>query len=295
MEQRSLCSPDQICQDDLELRVVLHQLIKAHGVHAVEQELRSIEAANQVENTRSRGRPTGPAIDDWPALQEAAAIWRQQGYGPVWPALIAVAKSLRGEPESNARRLFSRLLETGPSWGEEFERAGIGDFSQAARDRARDRKVMRTLVRDVARYTIAFIRTMSKLLPDDPKLADLIESTGNAFRGIITLEDVEILIQPSIAKTNLFHLMHIRNEFYLLYFGKIVFNQPIRRPTRSEHPITFEDLIIANSYRSVDVKISRDFGTAKTIFFDILPFDSVSYLIPRRTVTYSLNKLVASG
>ena len=192
MEQPTLCSPDRICQGDSELQVVLQQLIEAHGIPAVKQVLRRIEAANQVETTRSRGRPPGPAIDDLPALQKAAAIWRQQGCGPVWPALTAVAKSLRGEPESNARRLFSRLLETGLGWGEEFERAGIDDFSQAARDR----KVMRTLVRDVARYTIAFIRTMSKLLPDDPKLADLIESTGNAFRGIITLEDVEILVQP---------------------------------------------------------------------------------------------------
>ena len=280
MEQPTLCSPDRICQGDSELQVVLQQLIEAHGIPAVKQVLRRIEAANQVETTRSRGRPPGPAIDDLPALQKAAAIWRQQGCGPVWPALTAVAKSLRGEPESNARRLFSRLLETGLGWGEEFERAGIDDFSQAARDR----KVMRTLVRD-ARYTIAFFRTMRELFPEDPKLADLIESTGNMFRGFITMEDVAILIQPSIAKIIPFHLIHLRNEFYLLYFGRIVFNQPIRCPIRSEHPITFEDLIIANSCRFVDVKISRDFGPAKTIFFDILPFDSFSYLIPRQTVT----------
>jgi hypothetical protein len=192
MEQPTLCSPDRICQGDSELQVVLQQLIEAHGIPAVKQVLRRIEAANQVETTRSRGRPPGPAIDDLPALQKAAAIWRQQGCGPVWPALTAVAKSLRGEPESNARRLFSRLLETGLGWGEEFERAGIGDFSQAAHDG----KVMRTLVRGGARYTIAFIRTMSELVPDNPKLADLIESTGNVFRGSITLEGVEILVQP---------------------------------------------------------------------------------------------------
>ena len=89
--------------------------------------------------------------------------------------------------------------------------------------------------------------------------------------------------------------MHIRNEFYLIYYEKIVSNQPIPCDIRSEHPIIFEYLIIANSSRSVDVKISRDFGPAKTIFFDILPFDSVSYLIPRQTVTLSLDKLVASG
>jgi hypothetical protein len=59
------------------------------------------------------------------ALQAAAAIWRRQGGGPIWPALIAVAKTLRGEPESNARRLLSRLLQIGQ---EDFERADIGDF-----------------------------------------------------------------------------------------------------------------------------------------------------------------------
>jgi hypothetical protein len=128
MEQPTLRPPDRICQGDSELRVVLQQLIEAHGISAVKQVLRSIEAANQADNTRSRGRPPGPAIDDLPALQEAGAIWRQQGCGPVWPALTAVAKSLRGEPESNARRLLSRLLETGPRWDEDFERAGIGDL-----------------------------------------------------------------------------------------------------------------------------------------------------------------------
>jgi hypothetical protein len=132
MEQPTLCSPDRICQGDSELRVVLQQLIEAHGIPGVKQVLRRIEAANQVETTRSRGRPPGPAIDDLPALQKAAAIWRQQGCGPVWPALTAVAKSLRGEPESNARRLLSRLQETGPGWTEKFVRAGIHDFSAAS-------------------------------------------------------------------------------------------------------------------------------------------------------------------
>src|ERR1700752_1486388 len=89
MEEPTLCSADRICQDDSELWVVLQQLIEAHGIPAVKQALRSIEAGSQVENTRSRGRPPGPAIDDLPALQEAGAIWRQQGCGPVWPALTA--------------------------------------------------------------------------------------------------------------------------------------------------------------------------------------------------------------
>ena len=193
MEQPTLCSPDRICQGDSELRVVLQQLIEAHGIPAVKQVLRRIEAANQVETTRSRGRPPGPAIDDLPALQEAAAIWRQQGRGPVWPALTAVAKSLRGDPESNTRRLLSRLLETRLGFGEELERAGIGYFSQAARER----KAIRTLVRDVDRCTGELIKTMSEFLPHvDPKWSNLFESSGDAFRGIITLEDVEILVQP---------------------------------------------------------------------------------------------------
>ena len=152
-----------MCQDDPELRVVLHQLIKAHGVHAVEQELRSIEAANKVENTRSRGRPTGPAIDDWPALQEAATIWRQQGYGPVWPALIAVAKSLRGEPESNARRLLSRLQETRPGWDENYRRAGIGDLRSAVFDR----KIRRVITRTGPHYLAALVKAVSNLYRDD--------------------------------------------------------------------------------------------------------------------------------
>jgi hypothetical protein len=132
MKQGSLCSPDRTRQGHSELRVVLQQLVETHGMPAVKQVLRSIEAANLVENTRSRGRPRGPAIDDFPALQEAAAIWRRQGGGPVWPALTAVAKSLRGEPQSNARRLLSRLQDTRPCWTEKFVRAGINDFSAAS-------------------------------------------------------------------------------------------------------------------------------------------------------------------
>jgi len=128
----TLCSTDRICQEDTDLRVVLQQLIEAHGMPAVKQVFRSIEAANPVKNTRPRGRPRGPAINDLPALQEAAAIWRQQGSGWVWPALTAVAKSLRGEPRSTTRRLFYRLQETGPDSVEKFVRAGIDDFCAAS-------------------------------------------------------------------------------------------------------------------------------------------------------------------
>jgi len=108
MEEPTLCSADRICQDDSEPWVVLQQLIEAHGIPAVKQALRTIEAGSQIENTRSRGRPPGPAIDDLPALQEAGAIWRQQGCGPVWPALTAVAKSLRGEMQDGFTPGFCR-------------------------------------------------------------------------------------------------------------------------------------------------------------------------------------------
>src|SRR5262249_9392758 len=82
-----------------------------------------------VEHVRLRGRPAGPAINDWPALQEAAAIWREQGGRSGWRALIEVGKHFRGETETTARRLLFPLRGARPGWGQDdFERAGILDF-----------------------------------------------------------------------------------------------------------------------------------------------------------------------
>jgi hypothetical protein len=82
MQEPTLGSPEEASQNNSDLRIVLRQLIAAHGADTVRRELSSIEAARPVENPRSRGRPAGPAIDDWPALREAAAIWRRQGWRP---------------------------------------------------------------------------------------------------------------------------------------------------------------------------------------------------------------------
>jgi hypothetical protein len=277
MEQPTLCSPDRICQGDSELGVVLQQLIEAHGISAVKQVLRSIEAANQAENTRSRGRPPGPAIDDWPALQDAAAIWRQQGGGPVWPALTAVAKSLRGEPQSNARRLLSRVLKTGPGVRKDFDRAGIGDFRSAAFHR----RFSRALCRAGPRYADAALRAMANLYLNHPKATP-------AFRQLIrcplTLEDIAILIQPSPeAKIFPFHLIN-QDSDYLLYLGTIKFDQPRPPPIALENAIRFEDLIIVSQSRSVDVKISQDLPSGKPVFFDLIAYNSVNYLIPRQLI-----------
>src|SRR5262245_44205992 len=141
MEEPTLGSLEETSQNKSDLRSVLQELIAAHGADTVKRELRSIEAAKPVESPRSRGRPVGPAINDWPSLIEAAAIWRERGGGPVWPALLAVAKSLPGESESNARRLLNRLRSGGRSSG--FKRAGIGDFWMAAWDRKIHRLITR--------------------------------------------------------------------------------------------------------------------------------------------------------
>jgi hypothetical protein len=162
MEEPTLGSLEETSQNNSDLRIALRELIAAHGADAVKRELRNIEAAKPVENPRSRGRPLGPAIDDWPSLREAAAIWRERGRGPVWPALMAVAKSLPGESESNARRLLNRLRSEGRS--SEFERAaGIGDFCIAAWDR----KIRRLITRAEPRYKQAFIKDILKLDDED--------------------------------------------------------------------------------------------------------------------------------
>jgi hypothetical protein len=143
MQEPTLGSLEEASQSNSDLGIVLRELIRAHGTDTMKRELHSIE----VETPRSRGRPVGPAIDDWPSLREAAAIWRERGGGPVWPALIAVAKSLPGESESNARRLRSRLVSKGRGSLAEFAQARIVDFWMAAWDR----KIRRMITRG-ARY-----------------------------------------------------------------------------------------------------------------------------------------------
>src|SRR5438105_1712140 len=129
MEEPICGSPDGPCQINSDLKDTLRKLVEFHGADTVKRVLNSIEATNP---SRSRGRPAGPAIDDWPSLKKAAAIWRQHGGGSVWPALIAVGEMLPGVSESNARRLLTRLLTPGRACRDQFERAGIRDFRIAA-------------------------------------------------------------------------------------------------------------------------------------------------------------------
>jgi hypothetical protein len=248
------------------------KLMEAHGVHAVKQMLRSIEAANPVENTRSRGRPAGPAINDWPALQAAAAIWRRQGGGPIWHALIAVAKTLRGEPESNARRLLSRLLEIGQ---EDFERADIGDFWFASFKR----KILRVLLRAGPRYLHAHMKVISKLHHDDPDEL-WFEISQKFISEPLTLEDIAILTKPSPA-TKIFpcHLLSC-NSRYLLFLGDVFFSGVEPGNTILKQVIKFDDLTITDVDCSVDVKISQDLPPDKTVLFDVVPYNFINYLAP---------------
>ena len=162
MQEPTLGSLEEASQNSSDLRIVLRQLIAAHGADTVRRELSSIEAARPVENPRSRGRPAGPAIDDWPALREAAPIWRERGRCPVWPALIAVAKSLPGESESNARRLLNRLQSK--SCSDEFNRAGIDDLWMAAWYS----KIRRVITRAEPRYKQAFIMMITTFGTQNP-------------------------------------------------------------------------------------------------------------------------------
>jgi hypothetical protein len=191
MEEPTLGSLEETSQNNSDLRIALRELIAAHGADAVKRELRNIEAAKPVENPRSRGRPVGPAIDDWPSLREAAAIWRERGRFPVWPALIAVAKSLPGESESNARRLLNRLRSKACS--DEFDRAGIGDFWIAAWER----KIHRMITRAEPRYKQAFIKMITTFGVQNPD-----PDYDPAFIAIIggctpppTVEAIEIFIK----------------------------------------------------------------------------------------------------
>ena len=281
MQEPTLGSLEEASQNSSDLRIVLRQLIAAHGADAVRRELSSIEAARPVENPRSRGRPAGPAIDDWPALREAAAIWRRQSGGSVWPALTAVGKSLRGETESNVRRLHARLLETGPAWEKEFEHAGISDF----RIGAFKRKISRVIPRSGPRYLRAFMKVMSNLHCDDPDELCWVTVVKKMIPAPITLEDIAILIQPSqSAKTFPCHLIN-RDSRFLLYLGEMEFSKPRPRLIISKNPITFDKLTISNTYRTVDVKICHNLPPDKPVIFDIIPYKHVNYLVPRQPVS----------
>ena len=218
MEEPTLGSLEEISQNNSNLRIVLRELIRVHGADTVKRELRGIEAAKPVENPRSRGRPVGPAIDDWPSLREAAAIWRERGGGPVWPALLAVAKSLPGESESNARRLLSRLLNKDRGSAAEFKRAGIGDFWMAAWDS----KIRRVITRAEPRYKQAFIQrilTFEIGIPDpnrDPIFIAVIRSCTPP----LIAEDIAIRTQDLKAgETPPFHRLS-SNSDYDLVFGR---------------------------------------------------------------------------
>jgi hypothetical protein len=189
MEEPTLGSLEETSQNNSDLRIALRELIAAHGADAVKRELRNIEAAKPVENPRSRGRPVGPAIDDWPSLREAAAIWRERGRFPVWPALIAVAKSLPGESESNARRLLNRLRSKACS--DEFNRAGIGDFWIAAWER----KIHRMITRAEPRYKQAFIKMITTFQNPDPDHDPAFIAIIGGCTPPLTVEAIEIFIK----------------------------------------------------------------------------------------------------
>jgi hypothetical protein len=219
MDELTLGLMDGAYQNDSDLRIVLQKLVEVHGADVVKQVLRSIE------NPRSRGRPRGRAIDDWPLLREAAAIWRDRGGGAVWPALIAVAESLRGEPNSHASRLLSRLLERGEI--EQFQKAGIEDFRIAAWDR----KIHRVITRAGPRYKKAFLTVMLAwgLQNRDPDPNPVVNEVFDMVRRCIpplTLEEIRMLTEDSPAAKFLpFHLVSFGSHYYLI-FGHIKFIDP---------------------------------------------------------------------
>jgi hypothetical protein len=219
MDEVKLGLMDGAYQNDSDLRIVLQKLVEVHGVEVVKQVLRSIE------NPRSRGRPRGRAIDDWPLLTEAAAIWRDRGGGAVWPALIAVAELLPGEPNSHARRLLSRLLERSePSIIEQFQQAGIKDFWIAAWDR----KIHRIITRAGPRYKEAFLTVILAwmLQNRDPHPNPVVNEVFDmALRCSppLTLEEIRLLIEDSPAAKFLpFHLVSSGSDYYLI-FGHVNF------------------------------------------------------------------------
>jgi hypothetical protein len=281
MEEPICGSPDGPCHNNSDLRVVLRKLIEFHGADSVKRVLRSIEAANPVANSRSPGRPAGPAIDDWPSLKKAAAIWRQQGGGPVWPPLIAVGESLPGERESNARRLLTRLLTPGRACRDQFERAGIGDFRIAAWKR----KIERAAFRAGSRYVVALFKWVCTLWvhnPDphtDPESADILDLLHRNFPPL-TVEDIVVLTQETPAtKIFPFHLIRCNSIYYLL-LGSL-YSDALENPyTLGEEAITIDELVIVDKDCSIKVNIAQEWSAAKTVPFYVFSFDSVDCLVP---------------
>ena len=253
MEEPIHASPDGSCQNNSDLRVVLRKLIKFHGADTVKRVLSSIEATN-----RPRGRPAGPAINDWPSLKKAAAIWRQQGGGPVWPPLIAVGESLPGERESNARRLLTRLLTPEYAWEDQFERAGIRDFQLAAWNR----KIKRALGRAGSRYVLALFRCATVWLRNSEPHTDQVwtDEVDKLHRNLLplTIEDIIILTQESpVLKTFPFYLICC-DSIYYLFFGSLDFEpEPLEyRLTHIEQIMPIKELVIVYQGRFTTVNIA---------------------------------------
>jgi hypothetical protein len=265
MEEPTPGSLDGSRQNNSDLRIVLRKLIEAHGADAVKRVLSSIEAATPVENPRSRGRPAGPAIDDLPALREAAAIWRQRGGGPVWPALIAVGETLPGVSESNARRLLSRLLNTERGSHEQFERAGISDFRLATWAR----KIDRAYTRAGPRYRKAFANAILRIVFSDPDPDMDPVFVGEIRRALppITLEDMVILTQDSPAAKIL--------PFSLLLYPRptpycaFVFGLRVPLDRSGSGTVKLEEVVT----RTQD-------SPAKTFPFRVFPLGDFFYLLP---------------
>jgi hypothetical protein len=212
MEAPALGSLDGACQNSSKLRIELRKLIKAYGADVVKRVLRNIEATNPVENRRSRGRPVGPAIDDLPSLSRAAVMWRERGGGPVWPALTAVAKSLPGESESNARRLLNRLLNEESGWHDRFKRAGIDDFWKAAWER----KIIRLMHRASRGYRDK-VSAMLKVQNPAPS-GDLVNDYICFCVPLLTTEEIFIMFQEAhAAKLIPFNIISRGGQYDLVF------------------------------------------------------------------------------
>lgn len=70
------------CTKKADLPTALQSLVDLYGDEAVKLELRGITTRKIIK--RRGGRPTGPMIDDRPALRDAASKWRAKPSGAVW-------------------------------------------------------------------------------------------------------------------------------------------------------------------------------------------------------------------